>query len=363
VIGVFIMSSNEEIEDIIKNKDIVYKEFPSGRKRRAIKRECKYCGETFKATISKLKKGEGKFCSKTCVLNHNNKIKHERLVEDGKEQAKDISWNNKLAYLTGLITSDGHLNKERPRIIFTSSDKELINHVQEIVSSYIDTSKITPQKLEKGGSRWWKYQFTSYELYYFLQNIGIHPNKSKTINQVDVPDRYFKDFLRGEIDGDGGFYLKGEVIQTQIFSGSKKFLIYLKEKINNIITKHNKGSIYCEKDRTHVLSFSLYDTLDIYNSIYDNAIYYLSRKRNIPEEFFKEYNYNKDKMKSRRQRSGGNGLKPGRKLSVRDSISIIKKYYEKEYTYKQLASIYDVSFQTISNVINLNHWTAQYLVK
>ena len=36
-----------------------------------------------------------------------------------------------------------------------------------------------------------------------LEAIGLTPNKSKTLAPLAIPDEYFRDFLRGEFDGDG----------------------------------------------------------------------------------------------------------------------------------------------------------------
>jgi len=33
--------------------------------------------------------------------------------------------------------------------------------------------------------------------------IGITPAKSHTINQIIIPEEFFRDFLRGHLDGDG----------------------------------------------------------------------------------------------------------------------------------------------------------------
>ncbi|MDE3089655.1 MAG: hypothetical protein KGJ80_09790, partial [Chloroflexota bacterium] len=46
-------------------------------------------------------------------------------------------------------------------------------------------------------------QFGDVILYRWLLDIGLTPNKSKSIGVLDIPDEYFFNFLRGHLDGDG----------------------------------------------------------------------------------------------------------------------------------------------------------------
>ncbi|MBU0546344.1 hypothetical protein KKA13_03765 [Patescibacteria group bacterium] len=39
-----------------------------------------------------------------------------------------------------------------------------------------------------------------------MNKIGLTTKKSKTIEEIKVPKKYFFDFLRGHFDGDGSFY-------------------------------------------------------------------------------------------------------------------------------------------------------------
>ena len=41
----------------------------------------------------------------------------------------------------------------------------------------------------------------------FLESRGLTPNKSLSISALNVSDEVFANFLRGELDGDGGWYL------------------------------------------------------------------------------------------------------------------------------------------------------------
>jgi len=57
-------------------------------------------------------------------------------------------------------------------------------------------------------------------LYRWLQRIGIQSNKTYSIGKLLVPEKYFADFLRGHLDGDGS-----------IFTYTDKYMVYKEKKI------------------------------------------------------------------------------------------------------------------------------------
>ena len=279
------------------DEEISYKEDASGIKRKVVERKCEFCGEIFKAQLSKVREGNGKFCSISCANRQNGQNRFISNAIEGKRKAESLEWSSKLAYLVGLIASDGSLRSGHPRVTFYSKDSEQIKNFEKIID---DSIREEPGGVSVGEDGVKHITITSRQLYYFLRDIGIHPNKSFTIGKIDIPNRYFADFVRGEIDGDGGFYWirDKKFISTCITSGSKEFLKYLKNRINKIITKNNQGSIYHDDDFFR-LQFSLFDTLSIYNSIYNNAEYYLSRKWKIPKEFFDKYGHSQEELRNR----------------------------------------------------------------
>ncbi len=79
------------------------------------------------------------------------------------------------------------------------------------------------------------------------------PNKSLILKGLVIPDRFFRDFLRGLIDGDGGIlrWVHTTNFREQwvlrIASGSREFLEWLKDRIEDIFK--TKGKIYQESIR------------------------------------------------------------------------------------------------------------------
>ncbi|HEX7017458.1 MAG TPA: LAGLIDADG family homing endonuclease, partial [Patescibacteria group bacterium] len=109
-----------------------------------------------------------------------------------------------MAYIVGLITADGCLSNDGRHIIFVSKDLEQVQNFSNILKL---EGKIA---LKKGGytgrKEYYFVQFSNVNLYRFLVSLGLHPNKSKSLGKLSIPDDYFADFLRGCLDGDGFTY-------------------------------------------------------------------------------------------------------------------------------------------------------------
>lgn len=115
-----------------------------------------------------------------------------------------IIWSANFAYVIGLLTTDGNLSKDGRHIIFVSKDLEQINNFKEILK--LSNKTMAKKSTYNPNGKYYQVQFGNVNLYRFLLSIGLFPNKSKTIKEVGVPDRYFADFLRGHLDGDGYTY-------------------------------------------------------------------------------------------------------------------------------------------------------------
>lgn len=150
-------------------------------------------------------------------------------------------WSSNLAYAVGLITSDGCLNKDGCHIFFTSKDFELVNNFKKALGL---KNKIG--KHHRGGETEKKYfylQFGDKNFYSFLNQIGLTSAKSKTIKSVEIPDKYFADFLRGLFEGDGTFYSYRDKRWPNSFgfkmswaSASADFINWLKESLTSKYT-------------------------------------------------------------------------------------------------------------------------------
>lgn len=194
-----------------------------------------------------------------------------------------IKWSPKFAYALGLLATDGNLSKDGRHLDFTSNDIEQLDNFIECLGIKIKISyKISGFTHKKSPH----IQFGDVIFYKFLVALGFTPAKSKTIGIIKIPGKYFFDFLRGSLDGDGTFYSYWDprwkssfMFYTEFISASKKHIDWLREeifkrlKINGHITKTKKDSVY-------QLKYAKGESLRLLPRIYyDNKAICLSRKK------------------------------------------------------------------------------------
>ncbi|HUD44101.1 MAG TPA: LAGLIDADG family homing endonuclease [Patescibacteria group bacterium] len=194
-----------------------------------------------------------------------------------------MRWSSDLAYVVGLITTDGSLSIDGRHINLTSKDKEQIdtfakilhlnNKVEFKISSY------NPNGL------YYQIQFGNVKIYRFLLDIGLTPNKTKTLSSLLIPDKYFADFLRGHLDGDGYTYSYWDkrwkssfMLYTGFVSASKKHLEWINEKIKKLYGI--EGRIGYSGKSVFQLKFAKNSSIKLLKNIYYSpTISCLSRKR------------------------------------------------------------------------------------
>lgn len=124
----------------------------------------------------------------------------------GSQKNKDYKpeWSPKIAYVVGLLTTDGNLSKDGRHINFTSKDIQLVKTFKKCLG--LTDVKIGRKTNGFTNKKYPYIQFSNTKLYRWLGGIGLEPNKSKRIGVLKIPEKYFFDFLRGHFDGDGSFY-------------------------------------------------------------------------------------------------------------------------------------------------------------
>ena len=192
----------------------------------------------------------------------------------------NLRWTKELAYAVGLITTDGSLSKDGRHIDFTSKDLDQIKTFRKIVGSKCKIGI----KRSSLGKICFRLQLGDVKFYRFLQSIGLHPNKSKTIKDILVPDKYFMDFLRGHFDGDGYSYSYWDKVYRANFrsyivftSASKAHLQWIQGKLTK--ASGVTGSIHISS-RAYNLSYAKKDSVVLARKIYNRRnIICLKRKR------------------------------------------------------------------------------------
>jgi len=215
---------------------------------------------------------------------------------------KNFKWTPKLAYIIGLITTDGCLSNDGRHIIMRSSDIQLLKTFKECLNL---SNKIARSKNDGWATKpSYRVQFSAVQFYRWMLKIGLFPAKTYTIGKIKIPDKYFRDFLRGHLDGDGSVitykdywntFKNPKYIYTRLYVGfmsaSKKHMLWLRETICRIASL--KGHLMERKpfrpDQTtsmHHLKFAKKESIKLLSWIYYNSdVPCLKRKRKIADKF------------------------------------------------------------------------------
>src|SRR5688572_24439563 len=110
-----------------------------------------------------------------------------------------LEWTADMAYILGLMATDGCLVTDRRHLALTSADVDLLDTFRTLIRK--PHLKIR-RKVSTLGSAC-DVQFGDVGLWRFLEAAGLTPRKSLTLGAPLVPDEYFFDCARGLVDGDG----------------------------------------------------------------------------------------------------------------------------------------------------------------
>lgn len=190
-----------------------------------------------------------------------------------------------LWYIVGLIVTDGNLSIDGRHICITSKDLDFLKTIRDALHLNIKIGmKARGGELEK------KYailQWSDVKFYGYLMDIGIYPKKSLVLKSIKVPDSYFKDFVRGVIDGDGN--ISKWVHKTnghsqwslRITSGAPVFANWILKEIERHYSVNGKLYSYQfkgKKNVIHIVKFGKIATKIILQTTYRPNCLALKRK-------------------------------------------------------------------------------------
>ncbi len=148
------------------------------------------------------------------------------------------SWpSSEMAYIVGLIASDGNLEKDNNCIILVSTDFEVVDIYRRtlgVEDAHIIVVNPTPPRKTA-----YMVQVCDYVFRAFVEERGLTPQKALTIGPLDIPDSVFVDFLRGEMDGDGGWHVSQgwrgfEYLIAKFTSKSSPYLEWLRATVERL---------------------------------------------------------------------------------------------------------------------------------
>lgn len=215
---------------------------------------------------------------------------------------KDFEWTPALAYVVGLLTTDGNLSKDGRHITMRSSDLQLLR-------TFRDCLNISTQIRQSKNDGWakkpsYRVQFSNAQFYRWLLKIGLFPAKTYTIKKINVPDKYFRDFLRGHLDGDGSIityrdywntFKDQKYIYTRLWvkfiSMSKDHIDWIRRSIFKLLSirgHKSQGKIYQLHQSAGIwqLKFAKKESIQLLSWLYYHSdVPCLIRKRKIAEKF------------------------------------------------------------------------------
>lgn len=106
------------------------------------------------------------------------------------------AWSPEVAYVVGLIATDGNLSRDGRHLAVSSKDMDLLEALRRCLALKGSITRYS-------GTSCFRIQWADRVFYDWLLTIGLMPAKSLALGPIAVPDEVFRDFLRGCIDGDG----------------------------------------------------------------------------------------------------------------------------------------------------------------
>jgi intein/homing endonuclease len=194
-----------------------------------------------------------------------------------------------LWYLVGLITADGCLSSDGRHIDITSKDWKFL----EKIKRGLGISNKIGVKYNGQKQKYSHFQIGNKNFYEFLLSVGLTPNKSLNLRVLEIPDRYFVDFLRGVIDGDGSIRSwkhptnKREQWSLRVYSGSEKFLFWLNSSVVQLLRVF--GKIHRNASNTWVLKYGKMAAKVIASRCYYKNCLGLDRKIKLAQECMHSY--------------------------------------------------------------------------
>jgi hypothetical protein len=155
---------------------------------------------------------------------------------------REFEWTADLAYVVGLITTDGCLSQDGRHLTLTSKDTDLLETARRCLGV---AARIT---LTTNPRPCYRLQWSDVLFHRWLTGIGLMPAKSLRLGPLRVPDEWFRDFLRGCIDGDGSIvtytdryntFKSPSYVYTRLYvsvlSASRPFIEWLRASIQRLV--------------------------------------------------------------------------------------------------------------------------------
>lgn len=110
-----------------------------------------------------------------------------------------LEWSDEMAYVVGLMATDGCLINTGRHLSFDSADEQLVRTFLRCLGRSLNYAAVPTRT----GGVAYQARFSDVRFYQWLLTIGLMPRKSLTLGAIDVSDRFLLPVVRGLLDGDG----------------------------------------------------------------------------------------------------------------------------------------------------------------
>ena len=211
--------------------------------------------------------------------------------------ASEPRWSREMAWLVGLIATDGNLSKTGRTMSISSIDVELL----EMARRCLGIANRVARASGGWGKGGYRLQWGGRNFYQWLVGLGLTPRKSLTLGPLVVPDEYFPDFFRGCIDGDGTVLVyadrfhaakKASYVYQRLYvslvSASERFIAWMRQTIQRLLDL--RGAVHLKRKPGRrpcwVLRYSKSASIRLLRWMYHSAdVPCLARKRDKAEMF------------------------------------------------------------------------------
>ena len=253
-------------------------------------------------------------------------------------------------YFLGFFAADGCNSKKynNAKIKLQTCDLELLEKFKVLLESdrpiYQENQKPSKNKREQFAV---KFELTSKYFCEKLEELGLPERKTYTLQLPDyIPDKYFRDYIRGLFDGDGNIsvsYVNKPKGMSSI-AGSPSFLLQIKEKLEMFLPVN---IVYYQKDENcGYIKINRQEDLKIFlDWMYKDSNLYMERKYQKYLEFLSVRDFSIETVGQKRRR-----------LKEQEN-EIVNKYISGIEGTKMICEQYQMSIYTLYKILQRNNIT------
>lgn len=245
---------------------------------------------------------------KRILENNNVKLTNRRYIVN--QSYFEVIDTEEKAYWLGFLYADGCLRKTKSGgqlvLKLSSKDRNHLNLFKNNIESehkiIYSQNRTVSKKGTPSTSDICAIRINSNKLVQDLINQGCIPKKTFAIDKPNIPEKFYKDFIRGFYDGDGNFFYddKTKIAVVTIVCASEKFRKFLIDVISKI---PNIGRIHEDKEKYTIKIVNIVGIIGFLSYIYDDSKIELVRKKEYYEKY-REYRRSIESIYQRGLRGG-----------------------------------------------------------